>query len=69
MNNVYPLAIFWSDEDKGFVAVAWDLPGCSAFGDTQEKALIEFHGAIAAWIEAARAAGNPIPEPTCPKWP
>ena len=62
----YPANVFWSDEDEGFIAVASDLPGCSAFGETQHEALTELQSAIAAWIEAARAAGNPIPEPSQP---
>jgi predicted RNase H-like HicB family nuclease len=58
--------VFWSDEDNGFIAIATDLPGCSAFGETQPEALAELQDAIAAWIEAAQAAGNPIPEPSDP---
>jgi antitoxin HicB len=64
--NRYPANVFWSDEDEGFIAVASDLPGCSAFGETQHEALTELQSAIAAWIKAARAAGNPIPEPSQP---
>ena len=68
MTNVerYPAQVFWSDEDGGFVAIATDLPGCSAFGETQHEALAELQDAIAAWMEAARSAGNPIPEPSEP---
>jgi antitoxin HicB len=62
----YPATVFWTDEDGGFIATAPDLPGCSAFGETQEQALVELEQAIEAWIEAARAAGNPIPEPSRP---
>jgi len=62
----YPAQVFWSDEDNGFIAVAPDLPGCSAFGDTQQEALSQLPDAIEAWIEAAQAAGNPIPEPSSP---
>ena len=46
--------------------MASDLPGCSAFGETQHEALTELQSAIDAWIEAASAAGNPIPEPSQP---
>jgi predicted RNase H-like HicB family nuclease len=28
----YPAQVFWSDADNGFIALAPDLPGCSAFG-------------------------------------
>jgi antitoxin HicB len=64
--NRYPVNVFWSDEDEGFIAVAADLPGCSAFGGTPHEAFTELQSAIVAWIEAARAAGNPIPEPSKP---
>ncbi|WP_315918659.1 type II toxin-antitoxin system HicB family antitoxin [Mesorhizobium sp. SP-1A] len=63
MANKYATEIFWSDEDEGFIAIAPDLPGCSAFGETMAEAATEIEGAISAWIEAARAAGNPIPPP------
>ena len=62
----YPAHVFWSNEDDGFIAVASDLPGCSAFGESQHEALTELQSAIGAWIEAARAAGNPIPDPSQP---
>jgi predicted RNase H-like HicB family nuclease len=62
----YPAQLFWSENDNGFIAVAPDLPGCSAFGETQHDALNELQDAIQAWMEAARAAHNPIPEPSPP---
>jgi predicted RNase H-like HicB family nuclease len=62
----YPANVFWSDEDEGYIAVAPDLPGCSAFAETQSQALSELKDAITAWIEAARSAGNPVPEPSRP---
>ena len=62
----YPAQVFWSESDKGFIAVAPDLPGCSAFGETQEEALDELQDAIHAWMEAARVAHNPIPAPSAP---
>ncbi len=66
MNNLerYPLEVFWSDEDEGFIATAPDLPGCSAFGSSGEEALAELKTAMLAWIEAAQKAGNPIPAPS-----
>jgi predicted RNase H-like HicB family nuclease len=56
--------VFYSQEDDGFIAVASDLPGCSAFGNTQEEAVAELRNAIAAWQIAATKAGNPVPEPS-----
>ncbi|CVK33764.1 MAG: type II toxin-antitoxin system HicB family antitoxin [Methanoculleus bourgensis] len=43
-----------SDEDEGFIAVAPELPGCSAFGETKEAALSEVNVAINLWLETAR---------------
>lgn len=62
----YPKQVFWSDEDEGFIAIAPDLPGCSAFGDSEPDALAELDHAIEAWIDSAKAAGNNIPAPSSP---
>jgi predicted RNase H-like HicB family nuclease len=59
----YHINIFWSDEDGGYIADIPDLEACSAFGATAEEALREVEIAKAAWIEAARAEGRPIPHP------
>ena len=59
----YHINIFYSDEDGGYIADIPDLESCSAFGDTPEQALAEVEQAKAAWLEAARAAGKPIPPP------
>jgi len=56
--------IFWSDEDRGFIAVVPSLPSCSAFGRTREEAEAELKHAIKVWIAAQTAAGNPIPGET-----
>jgi predicted RNase H-like HicB family nuclease len=65
----YPVEVFWSDEDGGFLAIAYDLPGCSAFGRSESEAVIALRDAIEAWIEAATVAGNPIPVPSRPADP
>ena len=53
MANKYATEIFWSDEDEGYVAIAPDLPGCSAFGETMAQAAGEIEDAISAWIVSA----------------
>jgi predicted RNase H-like HicB family nuclease len=66
----YPAQVFWSDEDEGYIAVAPDLAGCSALGETEETAHSELRSAIAAWIDAASAAGKPVPAPSpSPSYP
>lgn len=59
----YHINIFWSDEDGGYIADIPDLEACSAFGATPAEALTEVQRAKAAWLEAARAEGKPIPAP------
>ena len=60
----YPLDIFWSEEDAGFIAEARDLPGCSAWGSTAEAAVHEAKDAIESWLQAAKATNRPVPSPT-----
>jgi len=60
----YPATVFWSDEDGGFIAIAPDLPGSSAFGETEGDAIRELRIAIELGIESHKAVGNPIPQPT-----
>ena len=59
----YHINIFYSEEDAGYIADIPDLDACSAFGETPDRALSEVEQAKAAWLEAARAAGKPIPRP------
>ncbi len=62
--NKYLIQIFWSDEDQGYIALVPDLPGCNAFGETQQQALAEVNIAIELWIQVCQQAGEPIPNPT-----
>ncbi len=59
----YHINIFHSEADGGYIADIPDLEACSAFGATPEEALREVEIAKAAWLEAARAEGKPIPKP------
>jgi len=59
----YHINIFYSEEDGGYIADIPDLESCFAFGETAEKALAELQRAKAAWLEAARESGKPIPPP------
>ena len=60
--NRYPLTIFWSEEDKGFIAEVPDLPGCAAWGKTEADARRAARHAIAAWLQAAKAAECSAPK-------
>jgi predicted RNase H-like HicB family nuclease len=55
--------VFYSDEDRGFIAEVPDLDGVSAFGETPSEAVAEIEQVIELWIDAATEAGRPIPEP------
>jgi predicted RNase H-like HicB family nuclease len=61
--NHYHINIFYTEEDGGYIADIPDLEACSAFGTTAEQALLEVERARDAWLDAARVAGKPIPEP------
>jgi len=56
----YHINIFYNEEDGGYIADIPDLVHCSAFGRTPEEALTEALRAKQAWLEAARAEGNPF---------
>ncbi len=59
----YHINLFWSEEDRSWVADIPDLEYCSAFGTTPAEALEEVLKAKDAWLESARQHGDPIPEP------
>lgn len=59
----YHINIFYSEEDKGYIADIPDLSFCSAFGDSPEEALKEVQQAKIVWMDAAREKGKPIPRP------
>jgi len=59
----YHINVFYSEEDEGYIADIPDLKQCSAFGETPEDAIREVIIAKNAWLQAARAAGKPIPRP------
>ena len=51
-----------SDGEREFSATVPDLPGCVAAGDTPEEALENVKGAIAVWLDDAKARGVPVPQ-------
>ena len=60
----YPIALRWSEEDKVWIAEVFDLPGCMADGETEEKALRAAGGATREWLRVAKREGRPIPGPS-----
>ncbi|MCS4540908.1 MAG: type II toxin-antitoxin system HicB family antitoxin [Euryarchaeota archaeon] len=61
----YTVEIFYSEDDEGYIAVAPELPGCSAFGKTEEEALKEIRIAIGLWLETAEKEGKFVPQFFC----
>jgi len=59
----YAIEIFYSEEDDGYIAVVPELPGCSAFGETEKEALKEVMDAMELWLETAKKEGRQIPKP------
>jgi len=59
----YHINIFYSDEDKSYIADIPDLRFCSASGATPQKALEEVLIAQRLWLEEAKESGLKIPSP------
>ena len=59
----YEVIIYWSADDKAFIAEIPELPGCAADGATKQAALKNVDVVIKEWISTAKELGRPIPEP------
>jgi predicted RNase H-like HicB family nuclease len=56
--------IIYEKTSTGYSAYAPDLPGCIAAGFSFEETAELMRGAIEMHLEAMRADGDPIPQPT-----
>ncbi len=61
--NKYEMIIYWSDEDKLFIAEIPELPGCMADGQSYQEAVSNAEIIINEWIETAKETGRQIPKP------
>ena len=59
----YELIIYWSEEDKAFIAEVPELAGCMADGETYQEAVQNAEIVIQEWIETAQELERPIPQP------
>lgn len=59
----YEIIIYWSEEDKVYIADVPELAGCSAHGQTYDEALVSAKEAIQLWIDTAKEFGDPVPDP------
>ncbi|HVA66128.1 MAG TPA: type II toxin-antitoxin system HicB family antitoxin [Elusimicrobiota bacterium] len=59
----YTRKVFYSEEDRGWIAVAPEISGCSAFGKTDAAALRELDVAIKGHLAVRQKHGFSIPKP------
>ena len=60
----YSIKVFYSEEDKGFIAIVPDLRGCSAFGKTEGEAIKQVKIAEELWLKTAKKEKRKIPRPS-----
>ncbi len=63
MTHKYEIIVYWSEEDRVYIAEVPELAGCTAHGPSHVEALQNANEAVALWIETAREFGDPIPTP------
>ena len=59
----YEVLLYWSEEDRAFIAEVPELPGCAADGPTYRTALANVEVVMREWMATAKELGRPIPEP------
>ncbi|NLX91836.1 MAG: type II toxin-antitoxin system HicB family antitoxin [Firmicutes bacterium] len=59
----YEVIIYWSEEDKAFIAEVPELPGCASDGQSYQEALANVETVIKEWIDTAKELGRTIPQP------
>ena len=59
----YEIIIYWSDDDKAYIAEVPELPGCMADGKTYYEVLESVTQVIKEWLETAEELAREIPEP------
>ena len=59
----YELIIYWSEEDKAYIAEVPELAGCMADGESYQCALKNVQVIIDEWIDTAKKLGRKIPRP------
>ena len=59
----YEIIVYWSNEDKSFIAEMPELPGCMADGVSYEEVVKNITVIAEEWIETAKELGREIPVP------
>ncbi len=63
MKYKYEIIIYWSSEDKCFIAEVPELAGCMSDGSSYAEALQHAEIIIDEWIATAKELNRAIPEP------
>ena len=61
----YGIILYWSEEDKLYIAEVPELKGCFADGKTRAEAVSNAEKVIAEWLEVAKENGISIPKAKC----
>ena len=61
MTMKYEIILFWSEEDRAFIAEVPELPGCMADGKTYRDALKNVERVAKECIAVAKDLGREIP--------
>ena len=56
----YEIILYWSEEDKLYIAEIPELKGCFAEGKTRAEAINNAESVIAEWLEVANEDGIAI---------
>lgn len=59
----YEVIIYWSKEDKAFIAEVPELPGCMSDGQTYQEALENVEQIAQEWLETAKQKKRAVPKP------
>ena len=59
----YEIIIYWSKEDKSFIAEVPELPGCMADGETYQETLANVEVIIKEWIDTAKSQAGRFQNP------
>lgn len=59
----YEIIIYWSEEDKAFIAEVPELAGCMADGATYQESLANAEIINQEWLETAQNLNRKIPKP------
>jgi hypothetical protein len=58
----YGIILYWSEEDKLYIAEVPELKGCFADGKTRAEAVSNAEKVIAEWLEVAKEDSISIPK-------